>query len=268
MLAAARLQTLVLTSDIARARAFYSGVLGLPLKGESLGALVYDVGGGDLRVSPAKSTKPSEHTVLGFAVDDLDATVADLIARGVEAERIAKFSQDERGVVIAPDGSRVLWFRDPDGNLLSVVQYAAAPAVSGIARPEELPAAFQSAWNAHDMAAFGALFHDDATFVNRFGNFTRGAEEIVALHRGIHETVYRDSALENELIAADQVAQGVAIVHFWSRLATGPAHPAGPHQIDTLILPVVTQRGGAWRIQAAENVALTDPRSGVAVLRG
>src|SRR4051794_24162648 len=97
-----------------------------------------------------------------------------------------------------------------------------------ITRPADLPAAFQSAWNAHDMTAFGALFHADASFVNRFATYSRGVEEIVALHRGIHETIYRDSTLENELIEVDQIADGVAIVHFWSRLTTGVSHPAGP----------------------------------------
>ena len=134
-------------------------------------------------------------------------------------------------------------------------------------RPADAPKAFQSAWNAHDMVAFSALFHSDASFVNRFATYVRGVEEIVALHRGIHETIYRDSSLENELIEVHQVADGVAIVHFWSRLTTGAAHPAGPHQVDTLIQAVVTRRDGAWRIQAAENVTLTDPRTGAVVLR-
>jgi uncharacterized protein (TIGR02246 family) len=134
-------------------------------------------------------------------------------------------------------------------------------------RPEDAPAAFQAAWNAHDMTAFAALFHEDATFVNRFAHHVRGVDEIVALHRSIHETIYRDSELENELIAVDPINDCAAIVHFWSRLSTGGAHPAGPHQVDTLLLAVVTLRGGEWRIQAAENVTLTDPRSGEAILR-
>jgi uncharacterized protein (TIGR02246 family) len=137
-----------------------------------------------------------------------------------------------------------------------------------ITRPADVAQAFQAAWNAHDMTALGALFHEDATFVNRFGTYTRGVAEIVALHRGIHETIYRDSTLANELISVDEVAEGVAVAHFWSRLSTGAAHPAGPHQVDTLILAVVTQRAGAWRIQAAENVTRTDPRTGAVVLRG
>ena len=139
--------------------------------------------------------------------------------------------------------------------------------MSEMTGPADLPAVFQSAWNVHDMTALGALFHDDATFVNRFATYTRGADRIVELHRGIHETIYRDSTLENELIDVDEIAPGVAIVHFWSRLAAGVSHPAGPHQVDTLLLAVVTQRDGAWRIQAAENVTRVDPRTGEVVLR-
>jgi uncharacterized protein (TIGR02246 family) len=136
-----------------------------------------------------------------------------------------------------------------------------------MSRPEDVPGAFQASWNTHDMAAFGAMFHDDATFVNRFGHYVRGVGEIVALHRPIHETIYQDSTLENELIEVVPIADGAAIVHFWSRLTTGAAHPAGPHQVDTLILAVVTRRGDAWRIQAVENVTLTNPRTGEDVLR-
>lgn len=135
-------------------------------------------------------------------------------------------------------------------------------------QPEDVPEAFQAAWNAHDMEAFGALFHDEATFVNRFGHYVRGVGEIVELHRHIHETVYRDSTLGNELIDVVFVSTDAAIIHFWSRLSVGSAHPAGPHDIDTLILAVLTRTDGDWRIQALENVTLTDPRSGKAVLRG
>ena len=139
--------------------------------------------------------------------------------------------------------------------------------MTSIAKPEDVPEAFQSAWNAHDMRAFGALFHENATFVNRFAHYVRGVEEIVALHRPLHETIYRDSILENELIDGTSVGDDAVVVHFWSRLRTGEAHPAGAHDIDTLILAVVTWRKGVWRIQALENVTLTNPRTGEAVLR-
>lgn len=134
-------------------------------------------------------------------------------------------------------------------------------------RPEDTPQAFQAAWNAHDMAALGALFHRDATFVNRFGHYVRGVDEIVALHAPIHDTIYRDSTLANELIDVTPIADGAAVVHFWSRLAAGVAHPAGPHQVDTLILAVLTRQHDGWRIQALENVTLTNPRTGETVLR-
>jgi catechol 2,3-dioxygenase-like lactoylglutathione lyase family enzyme len=124
MLGSARLQTIVWTSDKTRAAGFYGGVLGLTLKGESHGALVYDVGGGELRVSPVPTTAPSPHTVLGFAVADAETVASALADKGVTFERFSGFRHDARGIWRAPDGSRVVWLRDPDGNLLSVVQYA------------------------------------------------------------------------------------------------------------------------------------------------
>jgi uncharacterized protein (TIGR02246 family) len=142
-----------------------------------------------------------------------------------------------------------------------------APPTASIGRPEDAPIAFQAAWNAHDMNALGALFHEGATFVNRFGHYVRGIDAIVALHVPIHETIYRDSTLENELIDVTQIADGAVVIHFWSRLAVGNAHPAGPHKVDTLILAVLTRQNDIWRIQALENVTLTNPRTGRAILR-
>lgn len=136
-----------------------------------------------------------------------------------------------------------------------------------ILKPEDAPVAFQNAWNAHDMTAFAELFHDDATFVNRFGHYVKGVDAIVAMHRPIHETIYRDSTLSNELIDINHLGDGVAVMHFWSRLATGAAHPAGAHDVDTLILAVLTRKNDLCRIQSLENVTLTDPRSGKQILR-
>lgn len=136
-----------------------------------------------------------------------------------------------------------------------------------ILKPEDAPVAFQNAWNAHDMTAFAELFDDDATFVNRFGHYVKGVDAIVAMHRPIHETIYRDSTLSNELIDINHLGDGVAVMHFWSRLATGAAHPAGAHDVDTLILAVLTRKNDLCRIQSLENVTLTDPRSGKQILR-
>jgi catechol 2,3-dioxygenase-like lactoylglutathione lyase family enzyme len=125
MLASARLQTLVLTDRIADAERFYGGVLGLPLTGRSDGALLYDVGGGDLRVSPVPDWRPTDHTVFGFAVSDVRSAVRALAARGLVFERFTGFPHDDDAIVVTPDETLVAWFRDPDGNILSVVQLKA-----------------------------------------------------------------------------------------------------------------------------------------------
>ena len=124
MLTSARLQPLVWTSRMDEARRFYEEVLGLRFTHHSHGACVFAVSGGELRLSPVPSTEPSAHTVLGFAVPDADAVAGALKAAGVAAERFEGFQHDANGVWQAPDGTRVVWFRDPDGNLLSAVQYA------------------------------------------------------------------------------------------------------------------------------------------------
>jgi predicted enzyme related to lactoylglutathione lyase len=111
---------------MAEAEKFYSEVLGLSLRGRPHGAAVYDVGGGELRVSPVPSTKPSKHTVLGFAVADVDAVIDELHRRGIATERFAHLTHDAKGILLTPEGARVAWLRDPDGNLLSVVQYGPA----------------------------------------------------------------------------------------------------------------------------------------------
>ena len=133
--------------------------------------------------------------------------------------------------------------------------------------PAAIPERFAAAWNAHDMDAFAALFHPDASFVNRFGTYWRGVEAIVAGHRSIHETIYKDSTLTCDAPDVDPISGDAAILHFWSRLAAGAAHPAGLHKVDTMILAVVTRRDGEWRIQALENVTKVDPRTGAVVLR-
>lgn len=119
-----RLQTIIWTSRIDEAERFYSNTLGLALKGRSDGALVYDVGGADLRISPIPETEPREHTVAGFAVTDVKGVVSELTERNVAFERFEGFPHQSDGILLTPDGSAVAWFRDPDGNLLSVVQFA------------------------------------------------------------------------------------------------------------------------------------------------
>jgi catechol 2,3-dioxygenase-like lactoylglutathione lyase family enzyme len=123
MLSKSKLQTIVWTSRISVAEAFYRDVLRLVVKARSDGAVVFDVDGADLRVSPVTSTRPSEHTVLGFAVPDVDKVVEFLHNMGVAFERFEHFPHEANGILVTPEGSRVAWIRDPDGNLLSIVQF-------------------------------------------------------------------------------------------------------------------------------------------------
>lgn len=122
MLVNSRIQSIIWTSRISEAEKFYRDVLGLCLRTWSDGAMVFRVGYSDLRVAPVPSTKPSEHTVLGFAVDNVDATIAWLLDRNVAIERFEHFPHEDNGAFTTPDGARVAWFRDPDGNLISVVE--------------------------------------------------------------------------------------------------------------------------------------------------
>lgn len=126
MLANAKLQSIILTARIDEAETFYRNVLGLTLRTQSDGALVFDVGGSDLRVAPVAESAPSEHTVMGFAVDDVDGVIECLGARGIAMERFDGLPHEENGALMTPDGARVAWFRDPDGNILSVVQFPSA----------------------------------------------------------------------------------------------------------------------------------------------
>lgn len=112
------------TRNPARAQAFYGQVLGLPLLGDDGFALRFDLAGVELRISKVQRFAPAGHTVLGWRVDDIDATVAALAARGLQTEKYAGFQQDAAGVWTAPGGNRIAWFKDPDENILSLTQLA------------------------------------------------------------------------------------------------------------------------------------------------
>jgi catechol 2,3-dioxygenase-like lactoylglutathione lyase family enzyme len=122
LLAHADVIAFVATTDLARARAFYEGVLGLPLVEDDGFAVAFDAAGTMLRVTGVREVKPAPYTVLGWAVPDAAAAVRDLAAVGVSTLHFDGFPQDELGIWTAPTGARVAWFKDPDGNTLSVAQ--------------------------------------------------------------------------------------------------------------------------------------------------
>jgi catechol 2,3-dioxygenase-like lactoylglutathione lyase family enzyme len=123
MLASAKLVAFVTVSNATRARAFYRDVLGLRLVSEDNLALVFDANGTMLRVAIAAGVTVAPYTVLGWAVAEIAATVRQLAAAGVGCERYPGMQQDELGIWQSPSGARVAWFKDPDGNTLSVSQH-------------------------------------------------------------------------------------------------------------------------------------------------
>ena len=123
MLAGSKVVAFLATSDVARAKAFYGEVLGLRLLSEDGFAVVFDSNGTTLRVAIVQEVVPAPYTVLGWDVHDITAIVRGLEAAGVVFERYAWLQQDDLGIWNSPSGAKVAWFKDLDGNVLSVSQH-------------------------------------------------------------------------------------------------------------------------------------------------
>jgi catechol 2,3-dioxygenase-like lactoylglutathione lyase family enzyme len=122
----APLVAFVPTLDPARARAFYEGILGLRFVSEDDFALVLSSGGITVRIANVGSLpdfRPAPYTILGWHVPSAEAAAAALQARGVPFERYEGMEHDALGIWKSPSGARVGWFKDPDGNVLSVTEY-------------------------------------------------------------------------------------------------------------------------------------------------
>lgn len=120
MLDQARLIAFVPTADPDRARSFYQSTLGLALIHEDPFAIVFAVGETTLRVTKVGPFTPAPFTILGWQVADIESKIRALMARDVLFERYDSLDQDPLGIWTAPGGSRVAWFKDPDGNVLSL----------------------------------------------------------------------------------------------------------------------------------------------------
>lgn len=114
--------------DIDAARAFYRDTLGLTVNDEMMGQISLDLpGGGWVLIYPKPDHEPATYTVLNLEVDDIESAVDELIAAGVEILRYDGFDHDERGIVrgiAAQQGPDIVWFTDPAGNIVSVLQNA------------------------------------------------------------------------------------------------------------------------------------------------
>ncbi|MGH9495439.1 MAG: VOC family protein [Candidatus Sulfotelmatobacter sp.] len=123
MLGSTDIVAFVSVSDADKARAFYEGLLGLKFVKDDGFALVFDANGIMVRAAKMKEVTPQHFTVLGWQVNEIENVVGALTAKGVKFEVFGFFKQDELGIWIAPTGDKVAWFKDPDGNILSVSQH-------------------------------------------------------------------------------------------------------------------------------------------------
>jgi catechol 2,3-dioxygenase-like lactoylglutathione lyase family enzyme len=111
------------TTDLARARSFYEAILGLPVVDENAYACAFDAHGTMLRVTAVAEVANPGYTVLGWRVTDIGETVARLESLGVTFARYDGMEQDDQGVWTTPNGDRIAWFTDPDGNVLSLTEF-------------------------------------------------------------------------------------------------------------------------------------------------
>src|SRR5262249_52033953 len=123
-LAKASLVGFVATARAEAARHFYESVLRLVLLEDTPFALVFDSNGTTLRIQKVQQVIPAPYTALGWAVPDIRSAVGGLAAMGVVFQRYEGLSQDAQGIWLSPSGAKVAWFRDPDGNTLSLTESA------------------------------------------------------------------------------------------------------------------------------------------------
>ena len=125
MLGSADLIAFVPTRDPARAQQFYEHTLGLEFISADPFALVFNASGTALRianVSDVKDFRPAPFTIVGWQVTNVSDSIGDLQKKGVRVERFPGMDQDGQGVWQSPSGAKVAWFKDPDGNILSITQ--------------------------------------------------------------------------------------------------------------------------------------------------
>ncbi len=118
-----RVVTFLLTSNPETALTFYRDTLGLTFVRDDGFALVFDMDGVMLRIAKAPQFTPAQHTVLGWQVEDILVAQEGLLHKGVTFEIYPNMGQDERAICTFPNGDKVAWFKDPNGNLLSISQH-------------------------------------------------------------------------------------------------------------------------------------------------
>lgn len=123
MLNTSKIIGFVPTKDATKARDFYVGQLGLTFVSEDEYALVLNANGQMVRVIKATDFKPVQYTVLGWEVSQIKIVAAGLRSRGITFEQYPFIQDKDLGIWTAPNGDKIAWFRDPDGNVLSISEH-------------------------------------------------------------------------------------------------------------------------------------------------
>jgi len=111
------------TIEPERAKGFYRDILGFKLQDDNQFALIFQAGRTTLRIQKVNSFTPFPFTLFGWKVPDIQATARYLKDKGVALERFPEMQQNELGVWVSPAGNKVGWFKDPDGNILSLTEF-------------------------------------------------------------------------------------------------------------------------------------------------
>jgi catechol 2,3-dioxygenase-like lactoylglutathione lyase family enzyme len=123
LLSSGKLIGFLFTTDYDRARDFFVNKLGCEFLSQDQFALVVNLSGSMIRISRIPDFTPAKGTVLGWEVKNIEAIADWLTTQGVTLERYPFIQDQERGIWTTPDGSKVAWFKDPDGNILSVSEH-------------------------------------------------------------------------------------------------------------------------------------------------
>ena len=126
MLRDQKLKAFIPTVDPDKAKRFYVNLLGFTLLSEDYYGMELELNGSLLRIATVEQFKPHPFTVLGLEVDDLSSLITSLVRKGVVFEIYNIIDQDKSGIWNAPGGGKVAWFKDPDGNLLSLTEYVSS----------------------------------------------------------------------------------------------------------------------------------------------
>lgn len=124
MLDSAKMVGFIPTTDYDKARAFYEGKLGFQFVSLDQYALVVSVGGHRIRIAKVPDFTPLQGTILGWEVADITSAATWLRDRGVPTEKYPFVQDRELGIWTTPNGDKVAWFKDPDGNILSIGQHS------------------------------------------------------------------------------------------------------------------------------------------------